>query len=222
VSFGTYVEGRRIALVGPAKPYKDQSAEIEAHDLVYRIGFIKNIPPEYGTRTDIAFLNGAASRTLHDDDMRDWFDVYDDVPWLIMKNRRGYRRQGNYRHVDKPRKVRNGNQATLALHDLLQYAVASVTVFGVDLYSSGPSGFYHDDYLNWVDVLTHPDRDKLEDHASAFLGHHPFDQIRSHRRSVASGKVLGDDRYLAAVNQSDEEYQAIIDKWQAVLKEARS
>ena len=224
MTFGTLIEGRTIARVGPAKPYRDQSAEIEAHDLVYRVGFINRIPPEYGTRTDIAFLNGAACRQLYADDMAEYFAVYDDVPWLVMKHRNGYRRQGHYKHARPMKRVSNPNQATMALYDLLQYepGPASITVYGVDLYSAGPGEMYHENYLNWGHLLADPTVAEVASHASAFLSHDPWQQMRSHRNCFRSGKVIGDERYLAAVQQTDEEYQTVIDRWQAVLEEARS
>ena len=222
MTFGDYVAEKTIALVGPAKPVGDQSAEIEAHDLVYRLGFIDAIPAEYGTRTDIALLNSRATRTLYDDEWYEHHRHYWNVPWLIMKTSQGMRRQGNYRKASKPPHVRNPNQATLALYDLLQHhpGPSHITVYGVDLYSSGPVGFYHDNYLNFAHTIS-----KLGDlsvHATAFLGHRPWEQMRLHRAVHATGRVVGDDRYLAAVTMTDDEYQAVIDRWKAVLEEANA
>ena len=220
MTFSDYVAERSIAVVGPAKPVGDQSAAIEAHDLVYRLGFIDAVPDEYGTRTDIALLNGHACRTLYDDDWAEHHRYYWDVPWLIMKTTYGTRREGNWRRALKPPKVRNPNQATLALYDLLQHTPgpATITVYGVDLYAQGPGHAYHDRYMNLAESLSEPG--DMSIHARSFLEHRPWEQMRLHRAAVATGRVVGDDRYLAAVNMTDDEYQAVIDSWKAVLEEA--
>jgi hypothetical protein len=38
-SFGEYVAGKTIAIVGPAPAPYDQSAEVDAHDIVYRASY---------------------------------------------------------------------------------------------------------------------------------------------------------------------------------------
>jgi len=220
--FSDYIAEKTVALVGPAAPWRDQSSEIEAHDVVYRVGFIHNVPAQYGQRTDVGFLNGRQGRELYDD-QQVRTTVYHDVPWLVFKGQTSARLQGNYTRMMKP-PIRNPNAATGALYDLLSRhpGPASVTVYGCDLYAAGPHGLgmYHDRYLDdTADILEGRHLD-LSRHAFAFLAHRPWDQMRLHRLLVETGRVVGDDRYLAAVSMTDDEYQAVIDAWQAVLEEA--
>jgi hypothetical protein len=80
MTFYEYVAGKTIAVVGPAPVPYDQTAEIDAHDIVYRCsyGFTWQLgmdespagscwtagvfPQGTGTRVDVSFYNGMATR----------------------------------------------------------------------------------------------------------------------------------------------------------------
>ena len=208
MTFGDFVAGRSIAVVGPAPLERDLTDEIEAHDLVYRAG--RHVPrPGYGLRTDIVYLNSHQGRTILEDASATWRAHMEAAAWWVFKDRTGYRPDGNSRRAFKPRQM-NPNAVTGILWDLSHFDTGPITVYGTDLYAGGPDRAYYAGY----DV--HP----LVTQAQAFLAHKPWDQMRVHRQVVESGRVVGDDRYLAAVSMTDDEYQAVIDSWQAVLEEA--
>jgi hypothetical protein len=207
VSFSGYVGGRSVALVGPAAPVGDQSAEVDGHDLVARVNFSTFKPAGYGDRCDIAYFNGGLGRTVHDDGAA-W--GAHEATWWVFKLPRGHRVHGLYRRAVKC-PIRNPNAITMALYDLLQMGAGSVTVYGADLYAN-PGEHYHPDYpnarLNSTAAL-----------AQAIRLHRPEEQRRVHRWAVGTGKVLGDARYLAAVRMTDAEYRQVLARW-AALEEA--
>ena len=208
MNFWDYVAGRSIAVVGPAPMPVDQSADIDGHDLVYRIAHCPFGGP-YGDRCDIAFLNGGSGRMINDDEYTAIRERIDPAQWWVFKAR-GYRVQGSYRAAIRPLRLTNPNAVTGMLFDLLKFDTGPITVYGADLYAGGPEGAYYEGY----------DVRPVRGQAEGVILHKPFDQMRIHRAIVKSGRVRGDDRYLAAVNMTDEEYRAVIDRWKAVLEEA--
>jgi hypothetical protein len=208
MTFSDYVAEKSIAVVGAAPLPYDQSAEIEGHDLVYRAN-LHRPGGWYGNRADIVFLNGWMGRQALDDDQSWWRSQADEATWWVFKQKNVYRPNGLWHRCARP-DVKNPNAVTAMLWDLVQFPTGPITVFGTDLYSGGPEAAYYPGY----------DRHGLKVQAESFLNHLPFEQLRVHRQVVKTGKVVGDDRYLAAVNQTDAEYQTVIDRWKAALEEA--
>jgi hypothetical protein len=208
VTFADFVSGRTVAIVGPAPAPYDQSAEVEAHDLVYRCHRPEEPLPGYGTRTDIAFLNGQHCRQVHDDEFSSTFRVAREATWWVMKAK-GHRPHGLAREVIRPT-IPNPNAVTAALFDLLKHDPKTVSVYGTDLYASGPDNAYHPAYGPRSTY-------SLQVQARGVINHKPATQRRVHRWALSTGKVVGDDRYLEAVTMSDEEYQTVIDRWTALV-----
>lgn len=204
--FDEYVADKTVALVGPARPTRDQSAEIEAHDLVYRLAWSPNHIPEYGSRVDIAYLNGAIGRQILDDEYRAHRQRIDACEWWVFKTKhsRQYRPNGRERLAFKPA-IRNENAITGALFDLVHFPIKHVTVYGADLYAGGPDDAHHPEY----------DSRPAGVKAEFILLHRPMEQYDTHKAIVATGKVRGDDRYLAAVGLSRDQYAAVVADWQA-------
>jgi len=204
-----YVRGRSIAIVGPAPMPVDQSADIDAHDLVYR-PIRAPIGGHYGNRLDIAFLNGGWGRNIYDDDKTAVRETIEPATWWVFK-KTALRREGLYRKASKPRLAINPNAVTSMLFDLAKEPTGPITVYGADLYASGPDDSYEPNYAAWHSQQVR---------ANAVIAHEPLKQMRIHRAVYATGKVVGDDRYLAAVTMTDEEYQAVIARWAAAREEA--
>jgi hypothetical protein len=214
MTFSDYVAEKSIAIVGPAPMPFDQSADIDGHDLVYRPAH-SPIGGHRGERLDIAFLNGHAGRKIYDDEFTDVRVKLEPADWWVYKGSATMqgRRDGNWRKIVKPNLSLNLNAVTGMLFDLAQHRTGHITVFGADLYAGGPGAAYGPDYVSWSDL-------DVAGHAQGFIMHDPWKQMRVHRAIHATGKVVGDDRYLAAVTMTDAEYQAVIDRWKAALEEA--
>jgi len=132
-SFGEYVDGKTIAIVGPAPAPYDQTAEVDAHDIVYRPSYGFHTPADeavrlsshaeigtdwyesgvfpagYGTRVDMAFYNNGATRM----GMRGELDqVLVDLDWAMFKSS-GMPASGltNVREVNRPPIINHGMRA---------------------------------------------------------------------------------------------------------------
>jgi hypothetical protein len=205
-----YVRGKSIAIVGPAPLTHDQSAQIDSHDIVYRPAK-SPIGGWYGERLDAVYLNNIRGRTILEDDQAELRAKIEVADWWVYKSSTSHRPTGLYRVARKPRQSGfNPNAITHMLFDLALTPCAYITVFGADLYAGGPENAYVEGYP-WVD---------LPHQAFSILSHDPMKNRRVHRAVLTTGKVGGDSRYLAAVSMTDEEYQAVIDRWAACLEEA--
>ena len=213
MTFEEYVDGRTIAIVGPAPMPRDQSAEIDAHDLVYRPAH-SPIGGDRGQRIDIAYLNGHLGRAIYDDDQQAHLKRIQGADWWVYKGSTSMagRLQGNWRRSIRPDLRMNLNAVTGILFDLMQFSSGPITVYGADLYAGGPGNAYSAEY----------DRRDAAGQAQGVILHDPWKQMRVHRACYSTGRVVGDDRYVAAVTMTDQEYQTVIDRWAAVLEEANA
>jgi len=201
MTFSGFVAGQSVAIVGPAAPVGDQTDQVNSHDLVARVNFANHRPAGYGDRCDIAYLNGGLGRTIHDDGA---FWAAHDATWWCFKMPNQYRVEGLHRTAFRV-PILNAHAVTLAIYDLLKSGAGSVSVFGADLYAT-PGDHYHPDYPN---AQLH----RVGQLAEAIRLHDPWQNRRVHRWALSTGKVKGDDRYLAAVNMSDEDYKNILALW---------
>jgi hypothetical protein len=225
--FEEYVDGKTIAIVGPAPAPYDQSAEVDAHDIVYRTSYGLSVPADpavryssstqngqdwfrrhvipsgYGTRTDISYYNAGCT----DMAARGELDhVLQDLDWAVFK-RNDLPRSGltNVRHAAAPPMKLGGTQlqVTAMLWDLTFYHPAKVTVFGAD--------FYAGDFEDWYDPAYQPPEcldtpQELEQQARGHLWHDLEDNRRVVKLVRDVGWLQGDQRFLNALDMDRSEY----------------
>jgi hypothetical protein len=201
-AFGRYVEGKTIAVVGPAVAPYDQSAEVEAHDLVYRISYRHDLnkpTPGYGERTDIVFYNVEAARKYQ---LGVYDSFIDSIEWVLLKSHRLMKVSRRNITQDKALLVKvpfdKANQLPIALTHLVDFRPAKITVFGADLYLGGPATAYDKNYLDRA-----PERDWW-----GVQFHEPVDQHVAMKNLYKkhSELIVGDDRFLAALGLSTQRY----------------
>jgi hypothetical protein len=232
-TFEEYVDGKTIAIVGPAPAPYDQSAEIEAHDIVYRCSYGLSVPADpavrwsssaavgtdhyrkgaipagTGARTDMSFYNVG---TMFMAQRGELDHVLEDLDWAVFKLQ-GMEESAltKTRACHRPPMVIPGTelQVTAMLWDLTFYRPATVSVYGAD--------FYVDDVERWYDpayqppeVLQHPT--DLDQQVNAILWHDLEDNRRVIRRVRDVGWLQGDQRFLDALDMTYDEHSAIIAK----------
>jgi len=191
-----FVEGRRVAVVGPAPSLGDQSAEVDSHDVVIRVGYRCDLQPAqtgYGDKLDAVFYNYWNSRKLG-------LGLYDsfifDVPWVLVK--KAYQPPEGLRAFRVvPLPFKRANQIPIVVGDLIAHNVESVTVFGTDLYLGGPRFAYEPGYSGFV-----PERIWWE-----VKLHEPHLQHKYLRGLwKTSKKIHGDARFRRAMRLSTSNY----------------
>jgi hypothetical protein len=232
-TFGEYVDGKTIAIVGPAPAPYDQSAEVHAHDIVYRAsyGFSAPLDPAvrlsscaalgtdwyrsgafpagYGTRVDMAFYNNGATMQASRGELD---QVLTDLDWAMFKSA-GMPASGltNVRTVNRPPMKVPGteSQITAMLWDLTFYRPAAVTVFGADFYTGDLEDWYSPEYVP-TGIMVDPTQ--MSAHVDSIHWHDQDDQRRIVRAVEDLGWLIGDERYLKALHMTYHQYTTILEQ----------
>jgi hypothetical protein len=232
-SFGEYVAGRTIAIVGPAPAPYDQTAEVDAHDIVYRTSYGFRAPEDplllrsssaengqdwyqsgvfpdgYGTRVDMSFYNAGATFMAERGELD---HLLADLDWAVWKAN-GLTVSGitNVRSCNRPPMKVPGteSQVTAMLWDLTFYEPAAVTVFGADFYTGPIETWYSPQYVPEAAILDPVD---WPEHVRSILWHDQADNRRIVQMVDRLGWLAGDDRYLKALRMTPEEQQAILEE----------
>ena len=225
MTFEEWVDGKTIAIVGPAPAPYDQSAEVDAHDLVFRTswGFRGDkplvdkhastfdptaFPAGYGTRVDASFYNGLGVRLACEGRLD---HMLEHLTWAIWKQAKPYKPSRGLcleRVADRPSKngkVINVNQITGMLWDLHLFRPASVTVFGADFYTAPINEWYDPNYAHREvlrDTKAHVDSARIHDQEAQR-------EVVRHVRSK-KGWPEGDDRYIKALEMTRAEHEALL------------
>jgi hypothetical protein len=232
-TFEEYVDGKTIAIVGPAPAPYDQSAQVDAHDIVYRpsYGFTAPADPAirlssaaavgtdwyksgvfpagYGTRVDMAFYtNGATVQAMRGE----LDEVLADLDWAMWKS--GGLTDCSLtrvRTVHRPPVKVPGteSQITAMLWDLTHYRPAAVTVFGADFYTSDLEDWYDTTYVPTSIIV---DPTQIVAHVDSIHWHDQAENRRIVKAVRQLGWLIGDERYLRALDMSHDEYAAILDR----------
>jgi hypothetical protein len=220
-TFGEYVDGKTIAIVGPAPAPYDQTAEVDAHDIVYRTQFLASpdqvrhpdypanvLPAGYGRRADIVYLNGQTTNMAADGQLDHQLPGWD---WVVCKLP-SFAVSGltNVRQANWPTMKAPGtqNQITGMLWDLTFYRPAGVTVFGADFYTGDFEDWYAEEY---VPRDTAADETLWPSTVSAIHWHDQHDNRRIVKAVRDLGWLVGDTRYLNALDMTFEEYNGILE-----------
>ena len=213
----SFIRGKSVAVVGPSQVPYDQTAEVDTHDIVIRVGYSHWPWLNTGERTDVWFLDGSYSKRFCEQNFRNFPD---DTAWLLLawpgKNRLRRRAQPEKTGVRFARiPLRNfkillkargkSNQVTQVLMELYLLQPQYVSVFGVDFYTN-PEGFYQKGSrdFNFFEDGLHEAKGK------DFWRHH--NQL--HQKQVAQeihrkrGFLVGDERFRALVEMPDREFLA--------------
>jgi hypothetical protein len=202
MSFAAYVEGKSVAVVGPAVAPYDQREEVEAHDIVARISYRHDLDdpvPGYGDRTNVVFYNVEAARKY---ELGVYDSFIDNIDWVLLKKHKPVTplirdiSKDNYEMVPVP--FPKANQLPITLNHLVKAKPSKITVFGADLYLGGPGSAYDPKHLDrtaardWWGIAFH---EPIEQHA--FMK-------ELYRKN--HGLIVGDKRFTDALCMSTQRY----------------
>ena len=204
-SFPELIEGRVIAIVGPAVAVGDQSAQVEACDTIIRTNHHSRLSPGedgLGVRTDVAFLNGFNSRLINQQP-----NLIEGVPWVMLKEAATKVSHPNVVEAKNPFDL--ANQIPIILNALEPYSPKEVHIFGADLYASGPAG------------LSPHQKRNCDDLQEEWEGIDKHDQAVQHEWMCAfqdrTGLIKGDSRMVKLLSMStDELMNRLRDAWRSV------
>jgi hypothetical protein len=198
--FRKLVEGKRIAVVGPAPTGEQTGKEIDDYDLVVRMTYrgsdrVKDTN-EFGRRTDISYYNSEYSRFISTLQNRKFFD---DLKFAVFKGaphqyQEELLKRGVGRFVRKPNLFFNGvpNQVPSISHDLLLFEPKEVKLFKVNFYLSEKP--FHDGYRDsHLEVMGNKIRSTDWSMLYSFTLHDVLSQLSFVRNLVNAGMIHADD-----------------------------
>ena len=205
-SFPELIEGKTVALVGPAYSVGDQGAEVEACDTVIRCNYRWNAGEPvtgYGERLDVAFYSIFGAHSLLKNET-----LLNSVPCVVLKYGAPPVPHRNARHASRD-PFSHANQIPIILNDIEQFNPAGVWVFGADFYTSGPEASTQENYRTdatleqtWKDLNTHNQR-----------AQHEWMKAFQER----TGLIKGDSRIVELLSIStDEMMTRLRDAWRSV------
>lgn len=151
-AFRELVEGKRVAVVGPAPTGELTGKEIDEYEIVvrtnYRGGDSVTDTKEFGTRTDISYYNGRDGIHIHTLEDHAFLHELKASVFKYVKYRyqMDLQNQGDARETIRPTFLLNGNplQGLSVVYDLLHFQPAEVKIFKNNLFlNTNP---YHEQY----------------------------------------------------------------------------
>jgi hypothetical protein len=203
-SFPDLIQGKTVALVGPADSVGDQGPQVEACDTVIRINYRwrGNLTEGYGDRVDVGVLNVMATKEI-----KNRPEVLEGLKWVLVKEGAANVPHPNVRWLKNPFAL--ANQIPILLHEIEQHNPAGVWVFGADFYTGGPRTFQQPGYRplitmedSWKGIQTHNQR----------LQHEWMRAFQDR-----TGLIKGDSRLVELLKVStDELMNRLLDAWRTV------
>lgn len=217
-----YVKGKTVAVVGPAPTPHDQTEDVEAHDIVIRVGYHHWPWPNTGSRTDAWVLDWEYSKLV----LREGAVIEPpEASWLLLgwpgKNRLTTStvresRQIRFTRIPllNPRIWARGrgkyNQVTQAIMELQFLRPQHVTVFGVDFFTNPQALYDPESKESDVAVAGFEKYWKTE----LWNNHNQL-----HQKQIAAeiqrkrGFFVGDKRYKALIETPDNKFLEFYSEW---------
>jgi hypothetical protein len=205
-AFRRVIEGASVALVGPAPLVRPAAAEIDACDVVVRLGHRgpSTLPPRHlgGERTDIAYYNRGVGRSL----VQELPDFLRELRFAVLKQPGQDLGIVPTRVMCSPAPLLFAGEpllGTIALFDLLLSNPASLKIYGMSLYASPDA--YSDGY--WRREAPPPWA-----RCRSFAGHDLLDQVNYVRGLSSIEGVVPDEQLAEVLRMSEREYLRTIDR----------
>ncbi len=206
VQFLDFVRGKTVAVVGPARPGSDLSAEIDAFDIVVRTNYHGVLDVRCGSRTHVSYYNGfrVANRR------REVASVASNLSWLVMTRGgteglrellpraplRAAHRCQPYFFEASPLAI------PVILSDLIRFEPAEIKLFCSDFYDST---------LSYV-ASYHPNPVSAASLSHSIRTHDPFSSFRFVQLLVSSGLIKVDPVAARVLSHTSEQYAGHLQK----------
>lgn len=205
--FAEYINGKSIAIVGPAPTGEDLADEIDSFDIVIRLNYRgKNSlsgSNEFGSRLDISYYNNECASIIYNASNKDFID---ELKYIVFKSIE-YRYQKQILSEQQGRIlfspnyylfIGTANMIQNALYDLLHFDPKIIKVFKVNFYLSDKA--YHDGYS------IHEKRNDFEWRWQQFARHNFMTQLNFIKLLWKSGMIEVDKNCERVLNLKADKY----------------
>lgn len=207
-----YLEGKSVAVAGPASSREAVGREIDEFDAVIRMNYghasTGGSPEIYGSRTDVSYYNRTFLENIRE---RQQFEGLEELDFAVFKCSRSVLPKRFLKH-DKIRTTTaslfyfNGfpNLGQLSIADLLLYLPSRIKVFHMN--------FYHDATVHHDDYFTAHDH-AHENHLRSLALHDCLSQIRFTRHLQTAGLIEADAACENVLTMDDPTYLNGLEKF---------
>ncbi|MDZ7771580.1 MAG: hypothetical protein U5K31_02400 [Balneolaceae bacterium] len=205
VPFRRYLEGRSVAVAGPAASEEQMGPLIDSFDVVVRMNYGRRSgagdPAVYGSRTDVSYYNRGFLDYLKREEA---WDVLDELDHALFR----CRHDDLSAHLQDRENVQNPmarlfyfsgfpNLGQLSIADLLLHRPARLKIFHMNFYYD--SRRHHDNYF-----LAHDHRN--ENHLRSLAVHDCLSQLGTMRNFRNSGLIEADPACGRVLDMDEEDY----------------
>lgn len=223
--WGGLLNGRSVAIAGPAPSGEKAGVRIDDHDLVVRIEYrgAEHLPDatEAGARTDVSYYNAQGGRALVH---RKLDHVLRELRMAVFKRHDHVviAPPGHGRGAHTPRDVfiaGTPNMLPIMLFDLLVTGAAPPSIFHANFFHADAP--YHPGYRdgmvdqrgNIAPVDEWMSRGRMLEKCREMSRHDPLSQLHFVRNLWRAGLVRPDDACAAVLGMDDDDYLAGIDRF---------
>lgn len=208
-SFKKLIEGKTIAIVGPAPSNEQTGNEIDSFDIVIRINYrgkdkLGDIK-EFGSRTDISYYNNYDSNIIH---LEKNFSYLDDLKACVFKEikypfQSKLQKLGRAHKMNVPHLIFNGFslQGINIIYDVLHYCPSIIKVFKNNLFLNQNS-YYKNYRSSHLDDMGRQSSKKINERFASFSAH----DLVSHfefLKNILLDKNIQADNYMKNVLKMD-------------------
>ncbi|MEX1014128.1 MAG: hypothetical protein WDZ80_03125 [Candidatus Paceibacterota bacterium] len=211
LQYKNFMEGKDVAIVGPAKNNSKDAEEIDSYDIVVRCNHYNKVEESEkrskGIKTDVAYLNGAISNYLIKDNFLNWPN---ELQWVVCKNKK-HLKDIKYltsniknRYMDKYDSVLfhgHLNLIPMIVLDVLKNNPRSVKIYHADLMVTIEKNKGYKS-VEWDDNVPMKQRFLI----SSSDSHDPVTQYSILNRLWICGLIDGDDRFNEVMSFGEKKY----------------
>ena len=209
-AFARYIEGKTVAVVGPAPSGEELGAEIDSYDTVIRFNFRgKDFTAdrrEFGGRVNISYYNNEVAKIMSELENEDLFEdldyaVFKDIKYPFQHQWHKKKRARILFSPDDYLLIGSANINPMVLYDLLHYKVSKIKLFKVNFYLAVDTH-----YAGYKPVQLSRNKDYYTDLWYNFAVHNPLTQLNLTRNLWLSGQIEVDKACEAVLSLNNEEY----------------
>jgi len=215
--FHSFIQGKSIAIVGPAKSLNNDAKEIDSYDIVVRCNYkeegigVDNLIK--GVRCDISYYNGTNVKYLMASNLQnfpkniDWIVFDKEYRHEILKKKfkeLGINNKYRFKLLNRANKyLFNGrpNAIPNIVYDLLLHKPAQIKIFHADfMLTVGRSKGY------FAGIMPKDFNRKKKELRSISRNHDPISQFRFMKNLYNKNLIEGDKRFEEVINLSTKEF----------------
>jgi hypothetical protein len=222
--YADYLQGKSVAIVGPAPTGENSATEIDSYDIVIRLNYRgrENMPEsgEFGEKIDVSYYNDDNAVFIESLKHQAFMD---DLLFSVFKSSK-YKFQEKLIIKGKGRLLFGSDKLyfsglagmiQLVVHDLMYFQPLQVKLFNVNFFLSKSP--YHRNYTSFG-----IDKKNIKKNWHIFASHNPISQLNYTRNIWSAGHITVDHTCEKVLRMKTDEYMSELEEIYGWLKHQRN